>query len=256
MRALVFLLILANLLFFAYAQGYLGSAESPDALRAQQQIHPERLQLLARGGDGSKEPEPVASVTDAAPAEPPASPQAPVVPEPKPAEAVPEKKPEAVPAPAPEPAPPKPAVLDSAQACLLLTGLSEADASRLAGEAGKASLTASRRSEGGWWVFMPPQPDKKGAEKKAGELQRLGVTEFFIVNDGPQKFAISLGVFSREEAAEKRLEQLRGQGVRTARVGPRSVEGARQLLEVKGGGSELAAFRKTLPEGSAPKDCP
>lgn len=260
MRALVFLLIFANLLFFAYAQGYLGTAESPDALRTQQQVHPERLQLLARGGEGGKAPEPVEPVADAAPAEPAPAPPVPVAPEVKPAEAVPEKKhepaPAPTPAPAPEPVPPKPAALVPPQACLLLSGLNEAEAGRLAGEAGKASLTASRRSEGGWWVFMPPQPDKKGAEKKAGELQRLGVTEFFIVNEGPQKYAISLGVFSREETALKRLEQLKGQGVRSARVGSRSVEGARQLLEVKGSSSELAAFRKSLPEGSTPKDCP
>ncbi|MGB4673915.1 MAG: hypothetical protein WBH99_08235, partial [Azovibrio sp.] len=54
MRALVFFLILANLLFFAYTQGYLGTAEAPDALRIEQQVHPERLRLLARDGEGGK----------------------------------------------------------------------------------------------------------------------------------------------------------------------------------------------------------
>ena len=268
MRALVFILILANLLFFAYAQGYLGTPASPDALRAQQQINPERLQVLAggeTGGEGSGAPGPAAPAPEASGGEAgtaapsqaaspaPAGPAAPApVPAPAPAEPVPEKKP----APAPEPVPARAGGGESAQACLLLAGLSEGDAQRLAGQAGQAGLAASRRSEGGWWVFMPPQPDKKGAEKKAGELQRLGVTEFFIVTEGPQKFAISLGVFSREEAARKHLEQLRGKGVRSARIGPRSVEGARQLLEVRGGDGELAAFRKALPAGSTPRDCP
>ena len=252
MRALVFLLIFANLLFFAYAQGYLGATESPDALRAQQQVNPERLQVLARNEEEGKALVPIVPAPEAAPAEAPASPAVVAAPEVKPAAPLPEKKPD----PVPEPMPAQPASAEAAQSCLLLTGLKEEEAARLAAQAGEASLAVSQRSEGGWWVFMPPQADKKGAEKKAGELQRLGVAEFFVVNEGPQKFAISLGIFSREEAAQRRLEQLRGQGVRSARVGPRSIEGARQLLEVKGGSSDLAVFRKALPAGSVPKDCP
>lgn len=264
MRALVFLLILANLLFFAYAQGYLGTPVSPDALRLQQQINPDRLRILADGGEGGAreaapvpaDPAPAASGSEAA-----AGPAAEAA---SPAQAA-DQVPASPPAPAPaaasgkKPAPDTeaaPAAAGQALACLLLTGLSEGDAQRLADKAGQDGLMASRRSEGGWWVFLPPQPDKKGAEKKAGELQRLGVTEFFIVTDGPQKFAISLGVFSREEAARKHLEQLRGKGVRSARMGTRSIEGARQLLEVRGGDGELAAFRKALPAGSTPRDCP
>ena len=49
MRAFVFLLVLANLVFFAWAQGYFGQAESPDAVRLGQQIAPERLQIRSRG---------------------------------------------------------------------------------------------------------------------------------------------------------------------------------------------------------------
>lgn len=264
MRALVFLLILANLLFFAYAQGYLGTPVSPDALRLQQQINPERLRVLADGGEGE--------VREAAPV--PADPgpavsggEAAVGPAAAAASPVPAADPIPAPPPAPAPVPTSgqktasateaaPAAAGESVACLLLTGLSEGEAQRLADKAVQDGLVASRRSEGGWWVFMPPQPDKKGAEKKAGELQRLGVTEFFIVTDGPQKFAISLGVFSREEAARKYLEQLQGKGVRSARMGTRSIEGARQLLEVRGSDGELTAFRKVLPAGSTPRDCP
>lgn len=245
MRALVFLLILANLLFFAYAQGYLGASVSPDALRLAQQIHPERLRILPAGASDAGQP-------GAVPA--PATPAPPDIasPAPSPAPSSP-SQPSAPPPPTPVPARAGGA---TAQACLLLAGLSDAEAQRLASLAEQAGLTPSRRSEGGWWVFIPPQPDKKGAEKKAGELQRLGVAEFFIVSDGPQKYAISLGVFSREEAAHKYLEQLRGKGVRSARVGPRQVEGARQQLEVRGAAAELSDFRKALPAESAPRDCP
>ena len=38
MKALVFLLILFNLLFYAFTQGYFGQAEHPDAGRIEKQV--------------------------------------------------------------------------------------------------------------------------------------------------------------------------------------------------------------------------
>lgn len=256
MRALVFLLILANLLFFAYAGGYFGTGASPDALRGQQQINPERLQLLARAGEAAPAPAPAPSL--AAPPEPvpepAAAPGAPA-PESKPAEARPaEVKPEPAP-PKESDKPPVPDKVVKGSRCILISGLQIDAVETLVAQAEAAKLKASRRSEGSWWVFIPPQGDKKGADKKAGELQRLGVKEFFVVTEGAQQFAISLGVFSREEAAQKRLEQLQSQGVRSARVGPRQAEGARQLLEVRGDAGALATLRQGLPAGSGSKDC-
>jgi len=49
MRVLVFLLILANLLFFVWTQGYFGSSASPDALRVQQQLLADQISIVARG---------------------------------------------------------------------------------------------------------------------------------------------------------------------------------------------------------------
>lgn len=251
MRALVFLLILANLLFFAYAGGYFGTGASPDALRGQQQINPERLQLLARAGEQPPAPDPApAPVAPSEPVSEPAAAPGTPAPESKPVEAK------------PEPAPPKesekPPVPDrggKGSRCILISGLQIDAVETLVAQAEAAKLKASRRSDGSWWVFIPPQGDKKGADKKAGELQRLGVKEFFVVTEGAQQFAISLGVFSREEAAQKRLEQLQSQGVRSARVGPRQAEGARQLLEIRGDAGALATLRQTLPAGSGSKDC-
>jgi hypothetical protein len=48
MRALVFLLVVANLAFFAWAQGYLGERENPDAIRLSQQVAAEKLTVLSR----------------------------------------------------------------------------------------------------------------------------------------------------------------------------------------------------------------
>jgi hypothetical protein len=59
------------------------------------------------------------------------------------------------------------------------------------------------------------------AEKKATEVRSLGITDFYIVQDaGPAQFALSLGVFRTEEAANNHLAQLRPKGVRSAIVAP------------------------------------
>jgi len=86
----------------------------------------------------------------------------------------------------------------------------------------------------GWWVFMPPQASRQGAVQKVDELKRIGIDEYFIVQEDPKfRFAISLGIFRTEEAAQKKLEQLQGRGVRTARVGPRATPVNRFSLQLR-----------------------
>lgn len=71
-------------------------------------------------------------------------------------------------------------------------------------------------------VYIPPQGSKEGADKKAGELRALGISNYFIMSDAsPLRWGISLGVFKTEGAAQNQLAALMKQGVRTARVAPR-----------------------------------
>jgi hypothetical protein len=71
-------------------------------------------------------------------------------------------------------------------------------------------------------VYIPPQGNKEGADKKASELKALGVTNYFIMSDSQtMKWAISLGVFKTEGAANNQLAALMKQGVRSARIAPR-----------------------------------
>ncbi|MDR3055692.1 MAG: SPOR domain-containing protein [Zoogloeaceae bacterium] len=233
MRTLVFVLIFANLLFFAYAQGYFGEEVSPDAAHLAQQVKPERLQLMWRPGEA-----PAADAAMSAPDSPAVSPV-----ESAPVESSPVTQTQT-------------AADVSPTSCLLLSGLQTADADRLAGLAMTAQLAVVQRSES-WWVFIPSQGDRATAEKKANELTGLGVRDFTIVNEeGAQQFAISLGVYSREENANRRLEELRDKKVRSARVGPRRLENARQTLEVRGDALTALSFRQTLPAGVSARDCP
>jgi len=65
------------------------------------------------------------------------------------------------------------------------------------------------------------------------ELKVQGVKDLLLVDSGPQRFAISLGVFRTEEAAQSRLASLEGQGVKTAQVGPRVQAIAQTALVVR-----------------------
>lgn len=74
-----------------------------------------------------------------------------------------------------------------------------------------------------YMVMIPPLGSKDAANSKAAELQAQGVTNYFIMNDTtPTKWAISLGVFKAETAAQTLLAALKKQGVTGARIAGRS----------------------------------
>jgi len=66
------------------------------------------------------------------------------------------------------------------------------------------------------WVFIPPARDRRTAEATMARLRAQNVTDMSIRPDN----AISLGVFSREDAARRFLDQMRGKGVQDAELGP------------------------------------
>jgi len=246
MRILVFLLVLANLLFLAFSRGYLGSAENPDGERLKQQLQPERIVVVSKGEPAAAEAPVALSATGGAEVAVPAAAERKLEdkkPEEKKAE---EKKPEEKKADAPK-AEEKPAT-----ACLAWPDLSTADAERLA-ELAKSKfpgLSVSRSvaaTEGGnHWVYIPPLASKADAERKAGELKKLGVTEFFIVGEsGPNQYAISLGLFSSEQGAKDQLEALKGKGVRSAKVGQRGGKPTSVRLEVKGDAVQVQHLKDT-----------
>lgn len=227
MKTLVFLLVLANLLFYAFSAGYFGRPDNPDAVRVEKQVLPERMRIVSRGE---------APVTPAKVAEP--------------------VKPEVVAeAPKPEPAL---KVEESAPVCLAWEHLPPVDAERVASVLSSkfAEFKVVRRVEAGegngWGVFVPPLAGKADAERKATELRQLGVTDYFIVQDGPIRHAISLGVFSSEKGAQERLAELKEKGVRSARVMPRPGKDSTVNVQATGPASArdalLAAIGKAVPK--------
>jgi hypothetical protein len=55
------------------------------------------------------------------------------------------------------------------------------------------------------------------------------------------QFAISLGIFSTEEAAGKYLEQLRAKGVKSAVTGPRTQEIDATLFQIRDSSEAMSA---------------
>ncbi len=69
------------------------------------------------------------------------------------------------------------------------------------------------------WVYMPPLASLEIAKQKAAQLAEMGVTDYFVVNNGGRwQNSISLGVFSNREAGERHLAELKALGVKSAVV--------------------------------------
>ena len=73
---------------------------------------------------------------------------------------------------------------------------------------------------GSYWVMLPPYSDKSAADASAKILSERKLRDFFIVRSGEYENAISLGVFSNEERARRRQQQLDalGSGLPRARI--------------------------------------
>jgi hypothetical protein len=98
-----------------------------------------------------------------------------------------------------------------------------------------AKLISQKKVEvvANYWVFVPPAPNKAAADRRMEELKAQGVKDLLLVDSGPQRLAISLGVFRTEEAAQSRLASLEAQGVKTAQIGPRVQSIAQTALVVR-----------------------
>lgn len=256
MKAFVFLLLLANLLFYAFSEGYFGHPENPDAERLNKQVAPERMRVVARG-EGPQPPAVVKETAPAAPSQPDAASATPVpapaenpLPEPvktedkesaaKPSVVEKSEKPEKV------------ARAEEAPACLAWEQLTLSEAEQIVALLGarypsfKASKKVAGGESNGWWVYIPPLPGKAEADKKAGELKQFGVSDYFIVQEGSSRYAISLGVFSTEKGAQDRLAQLKDEGVRSARVMPRPGKDSPISVQATGPAAAKAAVTASV----------
>ena len=70
-----------------------------------------------------------------------------------------------------------------------------------------------QRVENSYWVHVGPFENRKLAEKRLKELERLGIRDLLIMQDARGEIAISLGLFSQPENAQHRMQELAEKGV-------------------------------------------
>jgi hypothetical protein len=214
-RTLVFLLALGNLVFFAWSRespGSPGDSREPDRLAAQ--LSPEKIRIInanKRDADANTQ----APATDAGTPSTPTS------------------------APSEAKVAAAPALTPAAEVCREVgeLPLDEAEKLKAAISASAAAVAVTLRPQAevqSYWLRIPPLRDRAEAEKKAAEIKKLGVSDFYVVQDeGPNLNAISLGLFRNEQAAAELRNRLAKKGVRTMEIQSRGkVEKA--TLELRG----------------------
>ncbi len=255
LRIAFLVLLLANAGYYAWSGGMLrgwgaGPEETAEPQRLAQQIHPEILQLHVP-------PRPAASAATAAASAPAALPAAP-------AASAAASAPSAVPAGAQAPAAsvPEAASAPAASAAAVASSAigavgpiantvcqqagpfdqNQADTLRVALPA--AGFTAGSWSldftptSGRWMVYMGRFPDEDALARKRAELKARKVA--YDRPGSALEPGLSLGRYASQEAAERALNALAAQGVRTARV----------VQERTGTPSEYM-LRLNLPAGDA-----
>jgi hypothetical protein len=96
-------------------------------------------------------------------------------------------------------------------------------------------LLTQRRVESStaYWVYVPPLANKAAAETRAAVLRAAGVKDLFVVDSGRDRFAISLGNYRTEEAADAYVAELAAKNITTARVAPRQLTTVSTVLVIR-----------------------
>ncbi len=99
------------------------------------------------------------------------------------------------------------------------------------------------------WVLIPPLPSRGEARTMVRKLKAEGINDLWLIPGGELKNAISLGLYSRREAAYNHAESLRSKGF-DVEVRPKQEELPRYWLEFSGLSADLL---EQLAAGELPK---
>jgi hypothetical protein len=211
MRALLLILLLANLVLLAYQQGWLGQipAAGREPGRIGQQIRPDAIRLLSQADlRGLRE---------------------------KSKSVAPERK-ETVASACMELGDFAADVADRVQARLEALNLGE-------------RLQAIDVDANGWYmVFLPPLATRAEADRVADQLRGRGVRDLMVIESAALRNAISLGSFRDRDLALKHQNDLEQRGIKGVRVTDRPSGNAAQRFQIKAPDAatvqQLAALQK------------
>ena len=246
-------LVAVNAALFAFREGYLGpaGAEEHEPARLKNQLAGERLVLLTEGE--AKAAAASADAPDNAAEEEAGETEAPA--------AAPQPEPAPIAPPAPVPAPTAQLI-----ACVQAGPFSSADARRFESRINRLDLAARParvdipfQEVTSRLVYLPPNGGREGAQRRAAELKERGVSNFFIMQgESPLRYAISLGVFKTDGAAQKLAADLGRQGVRGVRIlprGPQTTRAAFQFRRIDAGARTRIAGIADDFSGAAVRNC-
>ncbi len=213
LRALVLLLLLANLLFFAWTQGWLDDVTGLKAQgdhepeRLKRQVHPERIVVLPPAAASAAE-----SSTGPVPsAEPPAS------------------------------ASERGACLEAGPFAAAAAASAVAALQALQPPLPAGSWTDVKTERPGrWMVYMGRYPNRDTMARKEEELRRTKVTFQEVTTPAEYTLGFSLGRYDDRGAAERALEQASQHGVRSARVVELAAPATLHTLRVQNADALLA----------------
>ena len=249
LKILLVLLVLINAALAALIGGYLEAwiPNGHEPQRLQQQINPEKIRLVGGAAstlsvDSTASPNPIATVPSAVPL---AATNAVNATNASNATAA---------------AMATVASAPDAVACIELGDFNEAEANRL--QTALATLLPTDRlarrrvsDANSFMVYIPPQGDKASADRKAGELRRLGISDFYVLqNEGALSNGVSLGVFKTRTAAEAHLAELVKKGVRSARIAGRGQNSLKVAFQLRGLDDKAVAAAVKLA-GAEQRDC-
>lgn len=246
LKILFGLLLLINGVLFALQQGFLGAwppSGSREPSRLTQQMNAGQLKLVP--------------LPDAKPAVAPAATAVTATP-------VATVAPVAAPAPATVQTLARADKISAVLACTEVGNFDATEAKRF--ETQLAALSLGNRltrspvqDNARFMVYIPPLASKDAADKKASELKRLGVADFFVIQDHTAlQWGISLGIFKSAEAARNHLAALAQKGVHSARIGTQSPAPNKFLFQLRGldasGKSSLDKIKANFPHQEL-RDC-
>ena len=214
LKIIFWLLLLANAALFAMQKGYLGAlySDGREPARIGRQLQPDKIRMTA-----AENPPAAAATSLASAALAPAVTAADLAP----------------------------------VACTEVGNFSAAEARRFSSQLAERmpAIKFVRRETqevASHMVYLPSLGSKEAADAKADEVRRLGISDFFVIQDAsPLRYGISLGIFKTDEAAQKQVASLAKRGLSGAKVGTRSVSSSKVAFQLRDlGGDNRLAFDK------------
>ena len=138
-----------------------------------------------------------------------------------------------------------------ADVCLEFGPLTESDRARALADLDSLALgklLTQKRIETttSFWVYLPPAPSRAEADRRVADLRIRGLGDVAVVDAGPQRNAVSLGLFQTEDAANSRLAEALKLGAANAKVGPRQQVIANTMLVIRDPQAQVVARLRDL----------